>query len=73
MDVSMIEGIILIACTVSSAVGAWVTIRNGTHIKQTKSQIQEVHVLVNARLDSALEKIGRLQDQIKDSNGRPTT
>ena len=68
-----VNGVVLTICAVGSVISAWVTILNAHKIKATKNQIQEVHVLVNNRLDAALEKIGRLQDQVKGSNGTPTT
>ena len=68
-----VNGLVLTICAVGSVVSAWATVLNAKKINSAKSQIQEVHILVNNRLDTALEKIARLQDQIKDSNGTPTT
>jgi hypothetical protein len=73
VSLSVIEGIVLAISALGSSAAALIGLRNARHITKTKENVQEVHVLVNNRLDAALEKIGRLQDQIKETNGHPTT
>jgi hypothetical protein len=72
VGLSTIEGIVLAISAAGSTVAAIVSIWITNRVKKSTKKLEEVHVLVNDRLDAALERIERLQEQIRGSNGDPT-
>jgi hypothetical protein len=62
-DLALIMVIVGTISSVCATWAAWVGLGN-------RKKIKEIHVLVNNRLDAALERIAKLQEDLRISKGK---